>query len=157
MGDAVEIAVIAAIEDVEINARVAMFAVQVAKKWSQGTKMTMTICSTTMIMNLSTNTTIMMTIFRRSGTTMITTLTMSMTSITNDDDHDDDDHDDDDHDLLADHDDEEGDSHSPHRKIPTWEETVGILITANMESRSKNPHGGGGGHHRGRGRGGRGR
>lgn len=72
------------------------------------------------------------------------------------DDHDDLDDENHEDDLLADQDEgEEGDVHAPHRKIPTWEETVGILISSNMESRAKNPHSGG--HHRGRGRGGRGR
>lgn len=55
---------------------------------------------------------------------------------------------------------EEGEAGVPtHRKIPTWQEAVGILIEANMAVRTNNPErdrdrGRGG---RGRGRGGRGR
>jgi hypothetical protein len=41
-----------------------------------------------------------------------------------------------------------------HRAIPSWEEALGYMISANMESRSKNPRPSGGS--RGRGRGGRG-
>ncbi|MCE9525218.1 MAG: hypothetical protein K8R36_04100, partial [Planctomycetales bacterium] len=51
------------------------------------------------------------------------------------------------------HDDEHDDEHG-HTKIPTWQETVGMLIEANMASRSRDrDHGGGGGGGRGRGRG----
>jgi hypothetical protein len=42
-----------------------------------------------------------------------------------------------------------------HRGIPSWEETIGVIVNANMESRAKNPNAGGrqGGRGRGRGRG----
>ena len=38
---------------------------------------------------------------------------------------------------------------SSHRGIPTWEEAVGLIVTANLESRSRKPNGGSS---RGRGR-----
>jgi hypothetical protein len=44
--------------------------------------------------------------------------------------------------------------HTGHKKIPTWQEAVGLLIDANMAARSSSPDRGHGGH-RGR-RGGRG-
>jgi hypothetical protein len=33
-------------------------------------------------------------------------------------------------------DEEAGDEHSVHKKIPTWAETVGILVDANIAARS---------------------
>jgi hypothetical protein len=56
-------------------------------------------------------------------------------------------------------DEEEIGGYPSHKKIPTWDEAVGVMIDANMASRASNPdrdrgRGGGG---RGRGRGGRGR
>ena len=51
----------------------------------------------------------------------------------------------------ADMEDEGGGEHSIHRRIPTWQEAVGLLVDANMASRAANPERGGG-----RGRGGRG-
>ena len=73
-------------------------------------------------------------------------------------------HDSDDHDehveshLEDDHDSGE-DLHQIHKGIPTWDEAVGHVINANMESRARNPNPQGGhrGGHRGggRGRGGR--
>jgi hypothetical protein len=39
-----------------------------------------------------------------------------------------------------------------HRKIPTWQEAVDVVIAANLESRSRNPSGGSRGRRRGRGR-----
>jgi hypothetical protein len=51
-------------------------------------------------------------------------------------------------------DDEPGESGSPsHKKIPTWEEAVNMLIDANMASRANNPDRGDRGRGRGRGRG----
>jgi hypothetical protein len=44
--------------------------------------------------------------------------------------------------------------HTGHKKIPTWQDAVGILIDANMTSRANSPDRGG---HRGRRGGGRGR
>jgi hypothetical protein len=50
--------------------------------------------------------------------------------------------------------------HPTHKKIPTWEEAVGILVEANMAARADRPDrdrgrgGGGGGGGRGRGGGG---
>ena len=45
-----------------------------------------------------------------------------------------------------------------HRAIPSWQEVVGIVISANMASRAKNPDRRSSGHSRsGRDRGGRGR
>jgi hypothetical protein len=59
-------------------------------------------------------------------------------------------------------DDEEVGGYSTHKKIPTWDEAVGVMIDANMASRASHPdrdrdRGRGGGGGRGRGRGGRGR
>jgi hypothetical protein len=67
-------------------------------------------------------------------------------------------------DLVGEPESDEGASaghHPTHKKIPTWEEAVGILVEANMAARADRPdrdrgrggNGGGGG----RGRGGRGR
>jgi hypothetical protein len=39
-----------------------------------------------------------------------------------------------------------------HRKIPTWDEAVGVVISANLEARAKNPGNGPRGRGRGRGR-----
>ena len=44
--------------------------------------------------------------------------------------------------------------HHAHKGIPTWDEAVGVIIQANLESRAKNPQGSGGSRG-GRGRGGR--
>jgi ribonuclease E len=77
-----------------------------------------------------------------------------------DDRHEDDRHEDDhDEDLHADdhHEDDEDDDDLltlgvKHSKIPTWDEAVGVVISANMESRAKNPGNGPRGRGRGRGR-----
>ena len=60
-------------------------------------------------------------------------------------------------DSAADDDSEKGaSSRNRNRKFPTWDEAVGIVIDANMESRAKQPSGGSrGARNRGRGRGGR--
>jgi hypothetical protein len=42
-----------------------------------------------------------------------------------------------------------------HRKIPSWEEAVNLIIARNVEQRSKSPSGGGAPRHRGSRRGGR--
>jgi hypothetical protein len=39
-----------------------------------------------------------------------------------------------------------------HRKIPTWDEAVSVVISANMDSRAKNPGSASRGRGRGRGR-----
>jgi hypothetical protein len=44
-----------------------------------------------------------------------------------------------------------------HRAVPSWEEAVGIMVSANLESRAKSPESRGHQRGRGRGRGGRGR
>jgi len=59
-----------------------------------------------------------------------------------------------DEDYAEDGDGAEGgeESAGKHRKIPTWTETIGCIITANMEARARNPQqsyrgrGGHGGH-----------
>jgi hypothetical protein len=60
---------------------------------------------------------------------------------------------------LDDHEDdlgEESGGHPAHKKIPTWEEAIGVLVDANLASRSKSPDRDRGGRgSRGRGRGGR--
>ncbi|MCL4202515.1 MAG: hypothetical protein KJ000_08460 [Pirellulaceae bacterium] len=61
------------------------------------------------------------------------------------DDHDDGHHDDEDDDELL-------TLGVKHRKIPTWDEAVQVVISANMESRAKNPGNGPRGRGRGRGR-----
>ncbi|MBL9089846.1 MAG: hypothetical protein JNL96_01385 [Planctomycetaceae bacterium] len=48
------------------------------------------------------------------------------------------------------------DFHHAHKGIPTWDEAVGVLINANLESRARNPHTPGGHRGGGRHRGGRG-
>jgi ribonuclease E len=56
-----------------------------------------------------------------------------------------------------DEDEDQGDGNElrpSHRGIPSWEEAVGMIVSANMEARAKNPHAGG---PRGRGRGQHGR
>jgi len=60
-----------------------------------------------------------------------------------------------DHDQAEGHDDEldGGDMKPSHRGIPSWEETIGVIVSANMESRAKNPNAGGAPRGRGRGRG----
>jgi hypothetical protein len=75
------------------------------------------------------------------------------------DDADDRHEDDHDEDLHADdhHEDDEDDDDLltlgvKHSKIPTWDEAVGVVISANMESRAKNPGNGPRGRGRGRGR-----
>jgi ribonuclease E len=75
------------------------------------------------------------------------------------DDADDRHEDEHDEDLHADdhHEDDEDDDDLltlgvKHRKIPTWDEAVGVVISANMESRAKNPGNGPRGRGRGRGR-----
>jgi hypothetical protein len=51
-------------------------------------------------------------------------------------------------------DDDSGDGGSPtHKRIPTWEEAVNMLIDANMASRANSPDRGDRGRGRGRGRG----
>jgi hypothetical protein len=47
--------------------------------------------------------------------------------------------------------------HPTHKKIPTWDEAVGILIEANMTARANSPERDRGRNGGGRGRGGRGR
>ncbi len=60
---------------------------------------------------------------------------------------------DDDSDSLHDEDDDEPSTLGiKHRKIPTWDEAVGVVISANLDSRAKNPNGGSRGKGRGRGR-----
>jgi hypothetical protein len=61
--------------------------------------------------------------------------------LSHDDDHPDEDDDDD---LLV--------SGVQHRKIPTWDEAVSVVISANMDSRAKNPGSASRGRGRGRGR-----
>lgn len=59
-------------------------------------------------------------------------------------------------DLEAEEDDDVHDDHElrpSHRAIPSWDEAIGVIVSANMEARAKNPHAGG---QRGRGRGQRG-
>jgi hypothetical protein len=52
-------------------------------------------------------------------------------------------------------DDEDDDDLKPiHKGIPTWEEGIGLIVAANMESRAKNPNPGGNNPRGGRGRGG---
>jgi hypothetical protein len=41
--------------------------------------------------------------------------------------------------LLAAELDEEGGEGHAHKKIPTWQETVGVLIDGNMSMRSERP------------------
>ena len=68
--------------------------------------------------------------------------------------------DDSDGDLDSEHgDDQDGHEGRPsHRAIPSWDEAIGVIVSANLESRAKNPHSGGSPRGRGRGqRGGRGR
>ena len=60
------------------------------------------------------------------------------------DDHHDDDHHDDDHDP-----DEPRAARGHQRDIPAWEEAIGVIVSANMEARAKNPKAG---QQRGRGR-----
>ena len=66
-------------------------------------------------------------------------------------------------DDIDEDDDEESKELKGHRGIPSWDEAIGYIIGANMDSRAKNPHSssaaprsrggrGGGGGHRGRGR-----
>lgn len=55
--------------------------------------------------------------------------------------------------------DHESELHKGHRAVPSWEEAVGFLVSANLESRARSPESRGqhrGGRGRGRGRGGRG-
>ncbi|MBL8830180.1 MAG: hypothetical protein JNM18_24600 [Planctomycetaceae bacterium] len=58
--------------------------------------------------------------------------------------------------VRDDHDSHEGDddgnSRGGFRGIPSWDETIGMIVAANMENRARNPQSGG---NRGRGRGGR--
>jgi hypothetical protein len=71
------------------------------------------------------------------------------------DDHDDSHHDDDLHDM---HGDEDGDEiKHGHRGIPTWDEAIGVIVAANMESRARNPNAGSSPRGRGRGNWGRGK
>ena len=60
-----------------------------------------------------------------------------------------------DHDQPEGHDDEHdgGDMKPSHRGIPSWEETIGVIVSTNMESRAKNPNAGGAPRGRGSGRG----
>jgi hypothetical protein len=46
---------------------------------------------------------------------------------------------------------ESGKGAKRHRSIPTWEEAIGLIVSANLEARSKKP-GGGGSRGRGKGR-----
>jgi hypothetical protein len=49
--------------------------------------------------------------------------------------------------LQAELDEDDGEGHA-HKKIPTWQDTVGVLIDGNMSMRSERPETRGG--HRGR-------
>lgn len=49
---------------------------------------------------------------------------------------------------------EDGHDRASHRAIPSWDEAIGVIVSANMEARAKNPHSSG---PRGRGRGQHGR
>jgi hypothetical protein len=63
-----------------------------------------------------------------------------------------------DSDLEGDDEDHEGHDMRPsHRAIPSWDETIGVIVSANMEARAKNPHSGGSARGRARGQRGRGR
>ncbi len=64
------------------------------------------------------------------------------------DDPDDDHHDD----VSEDDDDDLSTASVKHRKIPTWDEAVALVISNNMESRARNPGNGNRGRGRGRGR-----
>ncbi|TVS13443.1 MAG: hypothetical protein EA424_21445, partial [Planctomycetaceae bacterium] len=64
------------------------------------------------------------------------------------DDPDDDHHDD----VSEDDDDDLSGASVKHRKIPTWDEAVALVISNNMESRARNPGNGNRGRGRGRGR-----
>jgi hypothetical protein len=61
---------------------------------------------------------------------------------------------DDDHhdDITEDDDDDLSTASVKHRKIPTWDEAVALVISNNMESRARNPGNGNRGRGRGRGR-----
>jgi hypothetical protein len=57
----------------------------------------------------------------------------------------------DDLDELDSEDDDDRVSRPSHRAIPTWEEAIGLIVSANLESRAKNPGGSSRGWGRGRG------
>jgi hypothetical protein len=58
-------------------------------------------------------------------------------------------------DFSDEHDDDHdgADMKPSHRGIPSWDETIAIIVDANLESRAKNPNAAGRGGSRGRGRG----